>query len=87
MKIKNSKMLVLTLTLANLSIGILVNAQPFLKKHPAINPYNYARIAHHVEFSFSWVWDTVASTCASQSIVFIFLNARLASSEKSFSTP
>jgi gamma-glutamyltranspeptidase/glutathione hydrolase len=62
MKIKNSKMLVLTLTLANLSIGILVNAQPFLKKHPAINPYNYEVVK---EASFSKAAVTSAHPLAS----------------------
>ena len=55
-------MLVLTLTLANLSIGILVNAQPFLKKHPAINPYNYEVVK---EASFSKAAVTSAHPLAS----------------------
>ena len=54
--------MVLTLTLANLSIGILVNAQPFLKKHPAINPYNYEVVK---EASFSKAAVTSAHPLAS----------------------
>jgi gamma-glutamyltranspeptidase/glutathione hydrolase len=62
MKMKNSKILFLALTLVNLSTGLLVNAQTFLKKHPGINPYQYEVVK---EQSFSKAAVTSAHPLAS----------------------
>ena len=60
MKMKYSKILLLTLTLA--SFGLSSNAQSFFKKHPSINPYKYEVIK---EATFSKAAVTSAHPLAS----------------------
>ena len=50
MKMNKSKLLALSITLGNLGICFLSNAQSFLKTHPSINPYHYQVVK---EASFS----------------------------------